>query len=87
MAFGPIRVHGALYSDVHISRCVALMESTGSNRFFPALTGSATQPTGNLLMKLAMNATSAEDFFEKKKEVIVYSSSRNPEHIRHIMFV
>ena len=40
----------------------------GIKSLFPAPTGSATAPTGILLMELAINATSAEDCFEKKKE-------------------
>ena len=60
----------------------------GIKSLFPAPTGSATESTGILLMKLAMNATSAEDCFEKKKSnAIVYSISRDPEHIRHTTFV
>ena len=59
----------------------------GIKSLFPAPTGSATEPTGILLMKLTINATSAEDCFEKKRKVIVYFSSRDPEHIRHITFV
>ena len=55
--------------------------------FFPAPTGSATEPTGILLMTLAMKATSVEDCFENKRKFIVYSSSREPEHIRHITTV
>ena len=51
---------------------------------FPAPTGSATEPTGILLLKLAMKATSAEDCFEKISKFIIYPSSRDPEHIRHI---
>ena len=54
---------------------------------FPAPTGPATEPTGILLMKLAMEATSAEDCFENKSKFIVYSSSRDPEHIRHTTIV
>ena len=50
----------------------------GIKPLFPAPTGSATEPTGILLMKLAINATSAEDCFEKKRKVIVYFSSRDP---------
>ena len=53
----------------------------------PAPTGSATEPTGILLIKLAMKATSAEDCFENKSKFIVYSSSRDPEHVRHITIV
>ena len=34
-----------------------------------------------------MNATSAEDCFEKKSNAIVFSISRDPEHIRHTTFV
>ena len=48
---------------------------------FPAPTGSATEPTGIFLTKLAMKATSAEDCFENKSKFIVYSSSRDPEHM------
>ena len=59
----------------------------GIKSLFPAPTGSATESTGILLMKLAMNATSAEDFFETKSNIIVYSISRDPEHIRHTIFV
>ena len=33
---------------------------------FPAPTGSATDSTGILLMKLTMNATSAKDFYLEK---------------------
>ena len=51
---------------------------------FPAPTGSATEPTGILLMKLAMKATSAEDCFEKISKFIVYPSSRYTEHFGHI---
>ena len=54
---------------------------------FPAPTGSATEPTGILLLKLAMKATSAEDFLRKNCKFIVYSSSRDPEHIRNITIV
>ena len=36
------------------------------------------EPTGILLMKLAMKTTAAEDFFDEKNKVIVYSSSRYP---------
>ena len=39
----------------------------GIKSLFPAPTGSATESTGILLMKLAMNAISAEDFFCEKK--------------------
>ena len=35
----------------------------GIKSLFPAPTGSATESRGIILMKLAMNATSAEDFF------------------------
>ena len=68
---------------------VALTESTGRIiSLFSAPTGSATEPTGIRLMKLAMKATSAEDCFENKSnKFIVYSSSRDPEHIRHITIV
>ena len=59
----------------------------GIKSLFPAPTGSATESTGILLMKLAMNATSAEDFFETKRNIIVYSISRDPEQIRHTTFV
>ena len=59
----------------------------GIKSLFPAPTGSATDSTGILLMKLAMNATSAEDFFETKRNIIVYSISRDPEQIRHTTFV
>ena len=45
------------------------------------------EPTGILLMKLAMKATSAEDCFENKSKFIVYSSSRDSERIRHITIV
>ena len=51
---------------------------------FPAPTGSATEPKGILLLKLAMKVTSAEACFEKISKFIVYPSSRDPEHIRHI---
>ena len=54
---------------------------------FPAPTGSATESMGILLMKLTMNASSAEDCFERKSNAIVYSISRDPEHIRHTTFV
>ena len=54
---------------------------------FPAPTGSATDSMGILLMKLTMNATSAKDFYLEKINVIVYSISRDPEHIRHTTFV
>ena len=59
----------------------------GIKLLFPAPTGSAKESTGILLMILAMNATSAEDCFEKKSNAIVYSISRDPEHIRHTTFV
>ena len=36
----------------------------------PAPTGSATEPTGILLIKLAMKATSAEDCFENKVSLL-----------------
>ena len=70
-------------AHLNVSRWVALTESTGSNRFFRRLRDQQR----SLLMKLAINATSAEDCFEKKRKVIVYFSSRDPEHIRHITFV
>ena len=74
---------------ITLTRWVALTESRGSNRFLPAPTGSITEPKGILLMKLSVNVTSAEDFLRKKKvlKVVVYSSSRDPEHIRYITFV
>ena len=56
----------------------------GIKSLFPAPTGSATEPTGILLLKLAMKATSAEDCFETISKFIVYPNSRDPEHIRHI---
>ena len=59
----------------------------GIKSLFPAPTGSATESTGILFMKLAMNATSAEDFFETKRNIIVYSIARDPEQIRHTTFV
>ena len=59
----------------------------GIKSLFPAPTGSTTESTGILLMKLAMNATSAEDLFKKKSNIIVYSISRDPEHISHTTFV
>ena len=54
---------------------------------FPAPTGSATEPTGIMLMTLAMKATSVEDCFENKSKFIVYSCSRDPQHISHITIV
>ena len=41
---------------------------------FLAPTGSATESTGILLMKLAMKATTAGDCFENKSKFIVYSN-------------
>ena len=76
---------GSISQILSMSRWVALTESMGS--LFPAPTGSATESTGILLMKLAMKATSAEDFFEKKVTLLYYSISRDPEHIRHTTFV
>ena len=52
---------------------------------FPAPTGSATEPTGILLMKLVMKATPAEDFLSKVN-LLYNSRSRDPEHIRHINY-
>ena len=54
---------------------------------FPAPTGSATESTGILLMKLAMKATPAEDFLRKEVNLLYNSRSRDPEHIRHITIV
>ena len=59
----------------------------GIKSLFPAPTGSATEPRGILFMELTMNATLVEDVFEKKSKVIVYSSSRDSEHIRLVTFV
>ena len=63
--------------------CLRDIHVRGIKSLFQAPTGSATEPTGNLLMKLAMKDTC----FTKRSKVIVYSSLRNTEHVRHITFV
>ena len=73
-AFTPL-IQGERFSKLGKHRIVAgnLPQHTvgslngiyGIISLFPAPMGSATEPTGILLMKLAMKVTSVEDFFEK----------------------